>query len=59
MINPKTNETMKTELSNLVCIDRKGRLILNFYDLQLNFVTVIIGLWDEKLFKTIDLIRQK
>ena len=59
MINPKTTETMKTELSNLVCIDRKGRLILNFYDLQLNFVTVIIGLWDEKLFKTIDLIRQK
>ena len=59
MINPKTTETMKNELSNLVCIDRKGRLILNFYDLQLNFVTVIIGLWDEKLFKTIDLIRQK
>ena len=50
---------MKTELSNLVCIDKKGRLILNFYDLQLNFVTVIIGLWDEKLFKTIDLIKQK
>ena len=59
MINPKTTQTMKTELSNLVCIDRKGRLILNFYDLQLNFVTVIIGLWDEKLFKTIDLIKQK
>ena len=59
MLNTKTTETMKTELSNLVCIDRKGRLILNFYDLQLNFVTVIIGLWDEKLFKTIDLIRQK
>ena len=59
MINTKTTETMKTELSNLVFIDRKGRLILNFYDLQLDFVTVIIGLWDEKLFKTIDLIRQK
>ena len=50
---------MKPELSRILAIDRKGRLILNHFDLELDFITVVIGLWDETLFKTMDLKTQR
>lgn len=49
---------MKPELSRILAIDRKGRLILNHYDLELDFITIVIGLWDETLFDTKDLKKQ-
>ena len=49
---------MKTELSYILAIDEKGRLILNPYDMQLSFVAVVTGLWDEDLFYTINLDKQ-
>ena len=49
---------MKTELSYILAIDEKGRLILNMYDLQLSFVAVVIGLSDEEVFYTINLDKQ-
>ena len=49
---------MKNELSYLLCIDPKGRLVLNYGDLQLSFVSVVTGLWDETLFSTVELTKQ-
>ena len=49
---------MKTELSYLLAIDEKGRLILNYGQVALSFITVVTGLWDEDLFYTINLDKQ-
>ena len=43
---------MKDYYFPILMIDNKGRLRLNDTLLDLDFISIVVGLWDETLFQT-------
>ena len=43
----------------ILMIDNKGRLRLNDTFIDLDFISIVVGLWDETLFQTKVLYKQR
>ena len=50
---------MKDYYFPILMIDNKGRLRLNDTFIDLNFISIVVGLWDETLFQTKVLYKQR